>query len=111
MSIDHQGDILFAVWFTYDASGNAAWFVVSRAEKTGPGVYSGPMYQTKGPAFNSPDWNPAAMTSSLVGTATLSFADSANGTFAYTVNGVSGSKTITREIFSSPVAACIAPTS
>lgn len=111
ISIDHQGDILFAVWFTYDASGNAAWFVVPRAEKTGAGVYSGPMYQTKGPPFSSADWAAAAVTHSLVGTATFSFADSTNGTFAYTVNGVGGSKAITREIFSSPVAACTAPTS
>lgn len=109
LSIDHQGDILFAVWFTYDAAGNPAWFVIPRAEKTGHGAYSGPMYQTKGPPFNSAQWNPGAVGNSIVGTATLSFADAANGTFAYTVNGTSGSKAITREIFASPVATCVAP--
>jgi hypothetical protein len=34
-----------------------------------------------------------------VGTATLTFADGNNGTFAYTVNGVSQTKAITRQVF------------
>jgi hypothetical protein len=110
MSIDHQGDILFTVWFTYDASGNAAWFVIPRADKVSSGVYSGPIYQTKGPVFSSQSWNAALVTNSIVGTATLSFSDSSNGTFAYVVNGVSGSKAITRMIFASPVATSAAPT-
>jgi hypothetical protein len=111
MSIDHQGDVLFAVWFTYDASGNAQWFVIPRAEKTAASVYSGPIYKTKGPSFDSQQWNPASVSNSLVGTATLSFTDSVNGTFAYTINAGSASKAITREIFAAPVATCIAPNS
>jgi hypothetical protein len=34
-----------------------------------------------------------------VGSATLTFSDANNGTLSYTVNGVSGSKAITRQLF------------
>ena len=38
--------------------------------------------------------------------ATFTFADGNHGTFAYTVNGVSQSKPITREVFVSPGTVC-----
>lgn len=41
-----------------------------------------------------------------VGTATFTFADVSNGTFAYSVNGVAQSKAITREVFATPATAC-----
>jgi len=41
-----------------------------------------------------------------VGTATFTFANSNTATFAYTVNGVSQTKTITREIFRPPGTVC-----
>jgi hypothetical protein len=36
----------------------------------------------------------------------LRFSDGANGTFAYTVNGVAQTKAITREVFVSPGTVC-----
>jgi hypothetical protein len=36
---------------------------------------------------------------SPVGSATLTFSDASNGTFAFTVNGVSGTKRIARQPF------------
>src|SRR5262249_46385393 len=39
VNLAHQGDILFATWFTYDASGAGQWFVMSNGNKTGPGTY------------------------------------------------------------------------
>ena len=41
-----------------------------------------------------------------VGTATFTFTNGNNATFAYTVNGVSQTKTITREIFRPPGTMC-----
>ena len=41
-----------------------------------------------------------------VGTGTLSFSDANNGTFAYTVNGVSQTKAVTREVFTNPGTVC-----
>ena len=41
-----------------------------------------------------------------VGTATFTFADGDSATFAYTVNGISQSKKITREVFAMPGNVC-----
>ena len=31
LNITHQGDILFATWFTYDRDGNGMWLVIPQA--------------------------------------------------------------------------------
>ena len=54
----HQGDTIFAAWFTYAASGAGQWLVMT-APKTAPNTYSGTLYTTTGPAFNSVPFNPA----------------------------------------------------
>jgi hypothetical protein len=58
--------------------------------------------QTRGPAFFAVPFSPAAVTTTIVGSGTLTFLDAGNGQFAYTVNGVSQVKPITREIFGTP---------
>ena len=75
------------------------WLVVT-APKTAPGTYAGTLYRTTGPAFNSVPFNPTSVMLTAVGTATLSFSGGNAGTFAYTVNGVTQAKAITREVFS-----------
>jgi len=79
---------------------------MSRGDKTGPGTYSGTLYRTTGPAFDALSWDPRLVTQTPVGTATFTFTDIANGTFSYTVNGVSQSKPITRDAYASPVTVC-----
>jgi hypothetical protein len=41
-----------------------------------------------------------------VGKATFTFSDGNNATFAYTVNGITQSKAITREVFVPPGTVC-----
>jgi hypothetical protein len=94
----HQGDIIFATWFTYDLTGRAWWLTMS-ANKTAPGVYSGTLFQTRGPALSALQWSPSAVVATSVGTGTLTFSDKDNGTFAYTVNGVAQTKAITKTVF------------
>ena len=94
----HQGDVIFATWYTYDATGKA-WWLSMTANRTAPNVYTGTLVQTRGPAFSAVPFNSSVVTSTPVGTATLSFADHDNATFAYTVNGVAQSKSITRQVF------------
>ncbi len=105
VNLTQQGDILFATWFTYDAQGNGMWLVMSHGARTGTDTYSGTLYQTTGPAFNVA-FDPARVVSTPVGTATFTFTDADNATFAYTVNGASGSKAITRQVFASPMPLC-----
>ena len=52
-------------------------------------------------------FNPANVVATAVGTATLSFTDGNTGTFAYTVNGVSQAKAVTREVFTNPGTICM----
>ncbi|HET9577118.1 MAG TPA: hypothetical protein VFP44_04780 [Usitatibacter sp.] len=106
VNIQHQGDILFVTWFTYDASGKGMWLVGSDIARTGPNTFTGSLFTTTGPAFNASPWNPSQVVVTPAGTATFTFSDANNGTFAYTVNGVSQAKPITRQLFSSPPSVC-----
>jgi hypothetical protein len=104
LNLAHQGDTVFASWFTYDANGKG-WWLVTTAQKTGANTYSGKLYQTRGPAFNAATFDPAAVVPTEVGTGTLTFTDASNGTFAYTVGTVSQSKAIVRQAFG-PLPTC-----
>jgi hypothetical protein len=94
----HQGDTIFATWFTYDQSGTA-WWLSMTAQQTVTGAYSGTLYQNTGPPYNSASFNPALVTSTVVGTGTLTFTDLNDGTFNYTVNNTTQTKNITRQVF------------
>ena len=59
---------------------------------------SGTLYRTTGPAFG-PAFDGTKVQVSTAGTVTVSFTDPSNGTLTYTVNGVSGTKAITRQLF------------
>jgi hypothetical protein len=106
LNVAHQGNVLFITWFTYDTDGSPTWFVGSDIEKTGNATYSGTLYKTFGPPMTASPWDPSKVTRMPVGNATLTFRDDDNGTFAYTVNGVAGSKAITRQVFATPVTRC-----
>jgi hypothetical protein len=98
----HEGDIIFASWFTYDATGKGWWLVMS-ANKTGASTYSGTLFQGTGPAFDAmpfpPLGAPGGAAPASVGTGTLTFTDANNASFAYTVNGIGQTKAITRQLF------------
>ena len=101
INLTHQGNNIFATWFTYDVDGTPLWLSVTAA-KTGTSIYSGQLIRTTGPAFNAMPFDPAKVTRTVVGTATFSFANGNAATFAYTVNGVPQTKAITRELFFPP---------
>src|SRR5438552_405683 len=104
INLTHQGDRIFATWFTYDTTGKEWWLAMS-APSTAMNTFSGVLYQTRGPPFDAAPFNPADVTVIPVGLGTLTFSDTDNGTFAYTVDGISQTKAITREAFG-PVPAC-----
>ena len=104
INVAHQGDVIFATWFTYAANGKA-WWLAMTANQTAPNAFSGTLYQTHGPAFSAVPFSPSAVTATAVGTGTLTFGGGGNGTFAYTVNGITQAKPITRQVFG-PLPAC-----
>lgn len=82
------------------------WLVMPDGVKTGIGVYSGALYSTTGPAFNANPWDQSKVSVMQVGTATFTFSDISNGTFAYSVNGIAQTKAIMREVFATPTSVC-----
>ena len=114
VNIVHQGDILFATWFTYETGGTASspakgmWLVMSNGNKTANNVYTGALQRTTGPnAFsNSTAFDPNQVQRTTVGDATFTFSDANTGTFRYTVNGVTQTKPIQRLRVAAPVTVC-----
>ena len=104
LTLAHQDDVIFATWFTYDANGKAMWLSMT-AFRTSPTAYTGTMYRTRGPSLASVPFDSNQVQRVEVGSASLTFADGSNGTFAYTVNGVAQSKPITRLVFG-PLPTC-----
>jgi hypothetical protein len=105
VNLTHQGDNIFATWFTYDSDGTPLWLSATAAKQT-TGGYSGLLYRTAGPAFNSAPFNPALVSRTAVGIASLNFLHGNAATLAYTVNGISQTKNITRQLFASTGTYC-----
>ena len=105
INLTHQGDVIFAAWFTYGPDGKPLWLVV-RAEKTAPNTYSGKLFTARGPPFNVMPFDPARVIATQVGTADFTFTDGNHATFGYNVNGVAQARSITREIFVPPGTVC-----
>ena len=105
INLAHQGDTLFATLFTYGTDGRVLWLVMSSgAREAGAAKYSGTLYRTSGPVFNATPWSPATPTA--VGTMTLTFKNGNAATLSYTVNGVTVTKGIERQVFASPMTQC-----
>ena len=109
INLTHQGSTIFGTWFTYDSDRAPMWLVVT-ALQTSSTTYAGDLYRTTGPPFNAvpfpPIGSPDGPTVTKVGTATFAFGNGQTGTFAYTVNGVSQAKAITRQVFRPPGTVC-----
>jgi lysyl endopeptidase len=97
--IQHASSNIFGVWYTYAADGKRTWYVMPGGTWAASNVFTGDLYVTSGPPANDPSFDTRRVAPRVVGRATLSFSDSSNGTFAYSVDGVSGTKSITRQSF------------
>lgn len=106
LNVTHQGDVLFVTWFTYGPDGRGMWLVGSGLVKTGNGTYSGTLYRTVGPPFSSPSWDASRVGVAAAGNATLTFSSADNGSFSYTLDGITQSKAVTRQVFSTPKTVC-----
>jgi hypothetical protein len=107
INFDHQGNTIFATWFTYDATGKA-WWLVMTADRQPDGTYTGTLYKTTGSSYASPTFT--AGTPVAAGTGTLAFSDGGHGSFASNVGGVVQTKSIERQVFG-PLPTCTYSTS
>ena len=78
----HQGDQIFATWYTYDSAGKAWWLSMLASRTTGEN-FTGVIYMTNGPPFNNNTNQTSFSPAHPVGNGALSFSDGNNGSFTY----------------------------
>lgn len=98
MSLTQQGPVIFVAWYSYDDAGKPMWLVMSSCAIT-ESYCSGDIYRVAGGTALGQQWSGAGKLVSKVGTGKLSFSDSNNASFNFSLNGASGTKTITRQVF------------
>lgn len=103
VNVAHQANVLFITLFLYDQGGQPVWYVGSNTayqgtDATGALIYRGPLYQTAGP-WHGGSFNPNAVTVRQVGTVTFTVTSVTTATLSYTTDGISVSKSVTRQTF------------
>lgn len=100
INITHQQEVVFATLFHYGPNGQTRWYVAPdmRAQNN-QFVFTGPLYETAGPYFGGPLFNPANVTLRQVGTASITIDSVFTGFLTYTVDGVFVNKRIERQTF------------
>jgi len=98
MSLTQHGDLVFVAVYTYDAAGAPVWYVISNCPVTATGC-TGDLYRVQGGTAPTVAWAGTGRVLTKVGTGTLTFAGADAGTFDFTIDGVAGTKAITRQVF------------
>jgi hypothetical protein len=96
MAITQQASTIFLAWYVYDANARPTWYVAT-CSVSGSSC-SGSLLQTVGPHFG-PTFDSSQVHSSQAGSISVNFTDPNNAMITYTVNGLSASKNVTRQIF------------
>jgi photosystem II stability/assembly factor-like uncharacterized protein len=108
MSITQHGAMLFSELFVYDAQGLPLWVVMPGGSWNASfTAFSGPVYIPTGSWFGNYDVRRFSV-GPAVGSATITFTSASRATLAYTINGVSASKSIQRLGFGVPDATPVA---
>ena len=98
VGLTQQYGVIFATLYTYDFEGRPTWYVASNCVVVADGC-TGDLYAVTGGSALTIPWNSANKIVTTVGTIKFAFTDTNTGTMNFTINGVSGSKMITRQIF------------
>ena len=96
MAVTQQASTMFLAWYVYDGSAKPMWYVATCAV-SGTSC-SGDLLRTTGPAFGA-TFDASQVHAFTAGTISINFSDPNNAAISYTVNGVSASKTVTRQLF------------
>jgi hypothetical protein len=100
-NVIQQDTILFVTLFVYGTDRRATWYVGSDVVYTGTSngadSYSGPLYSTTGTPFGTTPFDSGSVVATTVGTVTFTGRADGTATLAYTVNGTTVTKTVTRQ--------------
>jgi hypothetical protein len=78
----HQGDVIFATWYTYGAN-RRPWWLSMVANQTGSSTFSGQLLRTNGAPFFA--YAPP-VTTTVAGNGSVTFTGATTGSFTYAVN-------------------------
>ena len=98
MSITQHNSGIFAAWYIYDSDGRPRWLVLPGGQWISATQFTGDLYSATGPDPRG-EFNPAAVTRTRVGTATLSFSSPDRAQLSYSVGDVTGSRPLRRQLF------------
>ena len=96
LTLDQQGDVLFAVLFTYDDDGRAAWLVASDMRKDASGAFAGTLYRASRSGVAS------------TGRMRIALSSANEATLDYEHDGRATSAVITRQAFNGAPPVCTA---
>jgi len=104
MSIQQHGNVQFISIYVYDGAGKPTWYVLpSGAWNANFTSYTGLLYQPASAPLNN--YTPAKfVVGASPGSITITFTSNSTATLQYTINGVSGQKTLSRQVFGSGIA-------
>ncbi|MEP7155394.1 MAG: DUF1800 domain-containing protein [Betaproteobacteria bacterium] len=91
VQISHQGNQVFAGWYSYNPQGKASWLTLQGTQDPNNARrFTGSVYQVNpGIPFSTINGPVAQSSITTVGTFEFNFADGENGTFTYTLPGFS----------------------
>jgi hypothetical protein len=102
VTITQQNQILFVTLYVYQNNNQPKWYVGPATQYLGATdgtvSFSGPLYEATGPYFGGA-FNPNDVHPTQVGTVTFTASQISAGTLGYTINGVTVSKSITRQVW------------
>lgn len=93
ISINQRSSELFSAWFTYGADGRPTWFIASSTTWNGNTSPVSIFHVTGSPWLGVP-YDPSRVDAGIVGQGSYAFTNATQGTFNYTIGGVSGVKPI-----------------
>ena len=101
LSIQQHGNNLFSALYVYDNAGKPAWYVMPAGTWDGAfTTYSGMLYQPTSAPLST--YTPASFVpGAAVGSVTITFTGTSTAVLRYTINGISGQKSILRQAFGS----------
>lgn len=98
IAVTRQGDIVFATTYSYDSSGEPVWHAAPRCVLAGSAC-SGELYRVTGGSAPWLAWAGSDRVVSQVGTLGLAFSGAEEATLSYTIDGLPGTKPLTRQRF------------
>lgn len=106
--LNHHGDNIFAVWYSYDPSGNPTWFVMPDARRVDgyTANYRGTVYKTIAWSYRAQLWNPAMVAATPIGKGEIGYASASSFYFKYIEGSSEEPLFLTRLLFAKPLTAC-----